>query len=110
MSKAIIKKGSLSLIYKETSAGSLAYIINEDQQIVKSATTGLWLGTKFHKCDPNNGSIAIPKEVVADEYEWRYGCGHEVARGAILVHNDFAEFIGKEDLGTLAKGFQVIQC
>ena len=61
VSRAVIKKGSLSLIHKSTAAGHQAFILDEDKNICKSEKTGVWIGKKFYKCDlENNGSIFIP--------------------------------------------------
>ena len=39
--RAVIKKGSLSLIHKPGVAGHIAYILDENKQVGKGAKTGL---------------------------------------------------------------------
>lgn len=79
MSRAVVKKGSLSLIHKSTSAGHLAYIIDADRKICKSERTGVWIKKKFYQCDlDKNGSIFIP-----------YGQTVENTK-IIMIHEDFA--------------------
>lgn len=80
MSRAVVKKGSLSLIHKSTPAGHLAYIIDADRNICKSERTGVWINKKFYKCDLlKNGSIFIPyeKQVTSTKL--------------IMIHEDFAQ-------------------
>jgi hypothetical protein len=47
-SRAIIQKGSLSLINKCTIAGHFAFILNEDKQICKGKYTGLYFDNNFY--------------------------------------------------------------
>mmetsp|Transcript_39519 Transcript_39519/g.37983 ORF Transcript_39519/g.37983 Transcript_39519/m.37983 type:complete len:140 (+) Transcript_39519:1148-1567(+) len=49
--RAIIKKGSLSLIHKPGVAGHLAYILDENKQICKSDQTGLFFQGEYFKAD-----------------------------------------------------------
>ena len=80
MSRAVVKKGSLSLIHKSTPAGHLAYIIDADRKICKSERTGVWIKKKFYQCDlDKNGSIFIP-----------YGQTVENTK-IIMIHEDFAQ-------------------
>ena len=60
MSRAVIKKGSLTLIHRSTASGHIAYIIDADRKICKSEKTGVWIKKKFYACDPANGVIFIP--------------------------------------------------
>jgi len=50
-SRTIIKKGLLTLVHRETAAGHICYIIDEDKNICKSQTTGVWIEKKFYKCN-----------------------------------------------------------
>ena len=61
--RAVIKKGSLTMIHKPTAAGHQAYIIDADNKICNSdnGTTGLYIGDTFYQSDKiKNGSIFIP--------------------------------------------------
>ena len=49
------KKGSLSLIYKSTVAGQVAYILDENKEICKSENTGMWYMNQYFKVDPDKG-------------------------------------------------------
>ena len=61
MSRAIVKKGSLTMIHRSTASGHLAYIIDNDRNICKSTKTGIWINKKFYPCDQKkNGAIFIP--------------------------------------------------
>lgn len=80
MSRAVVKKGSLSLIHKSTSAGHVAYIIDADRRICKSERTGVWIKKKFYLCNiEKNGSIFIP-----------YAQSAETTK-IIMIHEDFAQ-------------------
>ena len=62
-SRAVINKGSLSLISKSTVAGQVAYILDENKEICKSEKTGMWFKNKYFKADPEKGGrIVIPYE------------------------------------------------
>lgn len=43
MSRAIVKKGSLTLISKATAAGHISFILDHDKNICKGDGTGVWL-------------------------------------------------------------------
>jgi hypothetical protein len=47
--RAVIKKGSLSLINKPTIAGHLAYILDEDKKICLGSKTGLWFDGEYYE-------------------------------------------------------------
>ena len=57
--RAVIKKGSLSLIHKSTIAGHQATILDDDRQVCKGKGTGLWIDNKFFAAK-QDGSIFIP--------------------------------------------------
>lgn len=79
-SRAVIKKGSLSLITKATIAGQYAYILDENREICTGQKTGLWFNNQYFDSDPlKGGRILIPYEQQA-----QYG-------KAILMHNGFAQ-------------------
>ena len=59
--RAVIKKGSLSLIHRSTEAGHQAYIIDDDRKICKdNEKVGLWLNNKWYPAKPDSGAIFIP--------------------------------------------------
>eukprot|EP00347_Sterkiella_histriomuscorum_P016748 403352004 len=79
-SRAIIKKGSLSLIHRSTVAGHLAYILDENKNVCSGSKTGLQFDGQFYKADDEKGGkIFIP-----------YG-KHDLSSKAILMNNDFAQ-------------------
>ena len=51
MSRAVIKKGSLSLIHRSTASGHLAFIIDSSRKVCKSKNTGVWIDKTFYQCD-----------------------------------------------------------
>ena len=81
--RAVIKKGSLSLIHKPTVAGHLAYVLDENKKICKGdegeARTGVYFdGQYFPARADKGGKIFIP-----------YGKTSQLQK-AILLHNGFA--------------------
>ena len=58
-SRAVIKKGSLTLIHQSTSAGHKAYILDHNREICKGERVGIWLHNKFIAAD-ETGAIYIP--------------------------------------------------
>ena len=81
-SRAVIKKGTLSVIYKQTVTGQVAYILDDNRDICWAEDTGLYYRNEFFKADQDkNGKIIIPYE----KYQ-TYG-------NAILVHNEFAQLV-----------------
>lgn len=77
--RAVVKKGSLSLIHRSTVAGHMAYILDDDKKICSGPKTGLWLGnSKFYEAKPD-GSIFIP-----------YGPQNKATK-VIMQHGDFAQ-------------------
>ena len=86
LSRAIIKKGSLSVVYRSHSMSQVCFIIDENQNVVSSDddTTGIWLENKFYpSTSKDKGAIHIPfvKEISSSLS----------ARNAILVHGEQAE-------------------
>jgi hypothetical protein len=75
--RAVVKKGSLSLIHKSTEAGHLATIIDDSRQICKGEKTGLWFDNKFYAAK-EDGSIFI-----------NYGQS-ALSSKVIMVNGDFA--------------------
>lgn len=80
--RAVIKKGSLSLIHKPTIAGHLAYVLDENKRIClgDDGPTGVYFDGQYFPAKPEKGGkIFIP-----------YGKSAQVAK-AILLHNGFAQ-------------------
>ena len=76
--RAVIKKGSLSLIHKSTVAGHYATIIDDDRQVCKGPEAGVWLENKFYKCS-EDGSVFIPYS------------NQTISTKVIMQHNGFAQ-------------------
>lgn len=58
--RAVIKKGSLSLVHRSTVAGHLAYILDAKKNICSSEKTGVWFDKKYYPADLESGRIFIP--------------------------------------------------
>jgi hypothetical protein len=76
--RAVVKKGSLSLIHRSTPAGHWATIIDDNRKVCKGEKTGLWFDKKFYAAK-DDGSVFIP-----------YG-QQELSTKVIMVHGDFAQ-------------------
>ena len=78
--RAIIKKGSLSLIHKPTIAGHLAYVLDENKKICTGPKTGIYFDKEYYEAQPDKGGkIFIP-----------YGKA-QLSSKAILINNGFAQ-------------------
>jgi hypothetical protein len=79
-SRAVIKKGSLSLIHKPTIAGHLAYVLDENKKICNGPKTGLYFDGQYYEANQEKGGkIFIP-----------YGKTNKVEK-AILINGEFAQ-------------------
>jgi len=79
MSRAVIKKGSLSLVHQSSPAGHIAYIIDANRNICVSDKTGVWIDKKFYPSNKDkNGQIFIP--YAKSQHETK----------VIMIHEDFA--------------------
>ena len=58
-SRAVIKKGSLSLVYKSARDGLHCFICDDEKQICKDDTTAIWFSNKYYKAN-EEGKIMIP--------------------------------------------------
>jgi hypothetical protein len=57
VSRAVIKKGQLSLIQRSSASGHIAYVLDENQNICKQAK--IWLNKSYYTCD-QDGAILVP--------------------------------------------------
>ena len=80
-SRAVIKIGTLSWVYKSTMIGQIAYIISPERKICVGEHTGLWLDNQFFAADPKTGRMVIP-------YATR-----EHASKVILIHHSIAQLV-----------------
>lgn len=77
--RAIVKKGSLSLLHRPTVAGHLAYILDEEKKICSGPNTGIHFDGKYYESNPEkNGRVFIP-----------YGSSVKSDK-CILIHQGFA--------------------
>lgn len=86
--RAVIKKGSLSLVNRSTIAGHLAYVLDENKEVCASERTGVWFDSKYYPADKDTGRVFIP-----------YG-KQELSRKIIMMNGDFAqlgEFLRKTE-------------
>jgi hypothetical protein len=83
-SRAIIKKGGLSLITGPAPRGKVVFIADELHDVCNTKSTGLWFKDTFYTPDPNTGGIMIP--YMRQTY----------SENCILVHEGFAELANLE--------------
>ena len=60
MSRAVIKKGSITFIHRSTIAGHVGYLVDADQNVLRDPGTGIWLEKKFYAADETHGTIRVP--------------------------------------------------
>ncbi|CDW90653.1 UNKNOWN [Stylonychia lemnae] len=78
--RAVIKKGSLSLIHKPTVAGHMVYILDEKKQICNGPKTGIYFDGQYFKANEEQGGkifISYGKSALESK--------------AIVMNNDFAQ-------------------
>ena len=75
VSRAVIQRGNLRCIHKNTINGKVLYILDEDNKICKGEKTGLWANNVWYPSIKDTGAILIPYSI------------HE--RIFILKHEDF---------------------
>ena len=73
--RAIIQKGNLKCIHKNTVNGKVLYILDENNKILKGEKTGLWINNIWYPSIKDSGAILIP-------YSTKEGC-------VILKHDNF---------------------
>jgi len=77
-SRAIVKKGQLSLIQRSTPAGVIAYVLDKQKNICKGKGTGVWMHNKLYSADADSGRIFMP-----------FGLRQEPT-SVVMIHDGFA--------------------
>ena len=75
VSRAVIQRGNLRYIHKNTINGKVLYILDEDNKICKGDKTGLWINNVWYPSIKDTGAILIPYSVNGNIF--------------ILKHEDF---------------------
>ena len=75
VSRAVIQRGDLKCIHKNTVNGKVLYILDEENKILKGEKTGLWLNNIWYPSIKDTGAILIPYSVKGNVF--------------ILKHDDF---------------------
>lgn len=78
-SRAMIRKGSLTLVQQTTLKGVVFHIVNESKEICKNENTSIWLNNTLYKVNKEDGSITIPFQ------------SSSINTNAIIIDQDFAE-------------------
>lgn len=76
--RAVVKKGSISIIARSTIAGHMIYLLDEKQKICKGERTGVWFDGSYYPCKAE-GHIFLP---YAKEQR---------TLPLIMLHNNFAQ-------------------
>ena len=63
VSRAIIQKGNLKCIHKNTINGKVLYLLDEDNKICKGEKTGLWINNVWYPSIKDTGAILIPYSI-----------------------------------------------
>jgi len=75
VSRAVIQRGNLRYIHKNTINGKVIYILDEENKICKGDKTGIWINNIWYPSIKDTGAILIPYSVNGNIF--------------ILKHNDF---------------------
>ena len=63
VSRAVIQRGYLKCIHKNTVNGKVFYILDEENKILKGEKTGLWINNIWYSSIKETGAILIPYSV-----------------------------------------------
>ena len=63
VSRAVIQRGNLRCIHKNTINGKVLYLLDEDNKICKGEKTGLWINNVWYPSIKDSGAILIPYSV-----------------------------------------------
>ena len=66
ISRAIIQKGFLKYIHKNTINGKVFYILDEDNKILKGNKTGIYINNIWYQSIEDTGAILIPYSIKGD--------------------------------------------
>ena len=75
VSRAVIQRGNLRYIHKNTINGKVIYILDEENKICKGDKTGIWINNVWYPSIKDTGAILIPYSVNGNIF--------------ILKHDDF---------------------
>ena len=84
VSRAVIQKGGLRCIHKNTVNGKVLYLLDEDNKILKGEKTGIWINKVWYPSIKDTGAVLIP-------YSTRNG-------NFILKHDDFCGLVTGIDI------------
>ena len=60
VSRAVIQRGNLKCIHKNTVNGKVIYILDEENKILKGEKTGLWINNVWYPSIKETGAVLIP--------------------------------------------------
>ena len=109
VSRAVIQRGCLKCIHKNTVNGKVFYILDEENKILKGDKTGLWIDNVWYPSIKDTGAILIPYSVRGNVFILKYEdfCCLEKDIDIPKEYYDFdGEFIINEEsfiMGNLAK-------
>ena len=109
VSRAVIQRGNLKCIHKNTVNGKVLYILDEENKILKGDKAGLWIDNVWYPSIKDTGAILIPYSVRGNVFILKYEdfCCLEKDIDIPKEYYDFdGEFIINEEsfiMGNLAK-------
>lgn len=80
-SRAMIRKGSLTLVQQTTLKGAVFHVVNEEKEICKNENTSIWVNSTLYTANQEDGSILIPYQ------------SSQLNSKAIIIDEDFAELV-----------------
>ena len=72
VSRAVIQRGNLKCIHKNTVNGKVLYILDEDNKILKGDQTGLWINNVWFPSFKDTGAILIPYSTKGNKLILKY--------------------------------------
>ena len=94
VSRAVIQRGNLKCIHKNTVNGKVLYILDEDNKILKGDKTGLWINNVWYPSIKDTGAILIPYSVRGNLFILKHDDFCTLEKG-INIPNETYEFKGQ---------------
>ena len=72
VSRAVIQRGNLKCIHKNTVNGKVAYILDEENNILKGDKVGMWIDNVWYPSIKDTGAILIPYSINGNTFILKY--------------------------------------
>ena len=102
VSRAVIQRGNLKCIHKNTVNGKVVYILDEENKILKGEKTGLWINNVWYPSIKETGAVLIPYKIQGNIFILKHDDFCVLEKGIYIPEENY-EFIGQLDNSLLMK-------